>query len=259
MDPSQCASVYAKLSKRNQFLRGKDLLESFLHFPADAKLKILDIGCGTGDLALLLAEKYTNSTIHGCDPSEERIAHARQNNSSPRITYFVDDVISFLSGKSDEYDVIYSSAVIHWIGDKKSVFAVIKKSLKPDGISFHWMIYLDLDTSPYVHFLHPGEIEKFKESMPCVTEEELKILVSNSGMMVYFVDSTEVSYKDYLLDECLERLDSLKDLIGVSLKQRFDQHPDKQFLREKFKVTEDGHVGYSRTVIRIAMRKRILR
>ena len=258
MDKTQCATAYDQLSKKNQLRHGRDLLDCFLHFPADEKLKILDLGCGTGDVASLLAEKYKNSTIHGCDPSKERIALAQQNNARPQISYFVGDAISFLSTKENEYDVIFSSAVLHWITDKQSVLAAIKKALKPDGISFHWVVYMDLDTCPYSHFLNPDEIQTMKKQFPCITEGEWKKLVTNSGMILYFVDSKEVSYRDYLLDECLEMMDSIKDLTGVSLVERFNQYPDKQFLRKEFKVTDDGHVGWGRTIMRIGMRKPVL-
>ena len=96
MDESKSSFTFDKLSKKNLFISGKNMLQNFLNLPIDQHLRVLDLGCGTGDLTVWIANKYPKARFDAIDPSTDRIEFARKNNSSPRISYFVDDAISFL-------------------------------------------------------------------------------------------------------------------------------------------------------------------
>jgi len=89
--------------------------------------KILDLGCGTGDLAKQLSAY--GSEITGIDQSEKMIEQARSK--YPTIKFIVQDAtkLSF----HHEFDAVFSNAALHWIKQPKPVLTGIFKSLKQGG------------------------------------------------------------------------------------------------------------------------------
>jgi len=247
--------MYDQLSKKSQYIGGQLMLEQFLHFDAEKELRILDMGCGTGDLARVMAKKYRNSKIDACDPCQERIEVAKQNNSAPQISYFNCDAQSFLRTKQNHYDVIYSNAVLHWIKEKGSLFIAINNALRQNGISFHSTIYKDLNESPFIHILGEEEMKIFAQSLPFATIDQMKDLVREAGLETYFVEQKVGNNRNLTWEQFLDLFETLKDLTNVSIKQRFQDHPDHEFVKEKFDVTRDGFVGMEMARLKIAFRK----
>ncbi len=89
--------------------------------------RILDLGCGTGQLT----EKITESGafVYGIDSSLSMIAKAKSNYS--QLNFAVADVRNF---QVDEpLDAVFSNAVLHWIKEPDTAIACVKKALKPGG------------------------------------------------------------------------------------------------------------------------------
>lgn len=72
--------------------------------------RALDVGCGTGDLARLLATRATQ--VHGID-SDERIIDKARESTDPGlpVTFAVAAALSYDEGSP--YDVITCVAVLH--------------------------------------------------------------------------------------------------------------------------------------------------
>ncbi|MEU1480762.1 class I SAM-dependent methyltransferase [Streptomyces sp. NPDC005760] len=72
--------------------------------------RALDVGCGSGDLARLLATRAAH--VHGIDSDERIIAKARES-AGPGlpVDFSVADVLSY--GEGGRYDVITCVAVLH--------------------------------------------------------------------------------------------------------------------------------------------------
>lgn len=69
---------------------------------------ILDIGCGTGALAFVLAER--GNTVVGLDGSARMIAVARRLNQHPNVFFSVGNALEPLEGR---YDIVVASYVLH--------------------------------------------------------------------------------------------------------------------------------------------------
>lgn len=107
--------------------------EIFKKFNINPKL-ILDLGCGTGDIAYLFAKE--NYDMIGVDISHDMLNIAKENNSHENILYLNQDMREFeLYGT---VDVIYSSLdCINYITDKrdlKKVFKLCHNYLNPQGL-----------------------------------------------------------------------------------------------------------------------------
>jgi trans-aconitate methyltransferase len=89
--------------------------------------RILDLGCGTGQLTEKIAE--SGAFVQGIDSSLSMIAQARSNYS--QIDFAVADARDF---QVDEpLDAVFSNAVLHWIKEPDAVINCVKKALKPGG------------------------------------------------------------------------------------------------------------------------------
>lgn len=104
---------------------GKGLL-SFV--PENKGQTILDLGCGTGKLTAKLAA-LCNKVI-GVDSSQSMIGRAKEQFAD--IEFFVCDALALPF--ENEFDVVFSNAVFHWIDDHDLLLKNIHKVLKPQGI-----------------------------------------------------------------------------------------------------------------------------
>lgn len=103
---------------------GRDLLHLLASKPGE---RILDMGCGTGQLTQEIAA--LGAEVIGIDPSLEMIAAARKN--FPHLRFEICAVEAMNLG--NEFDAVFSNAVLHWVNNQEGAIASIAKALKPGG------------------------------------------------------------------------------------------------------------------------------
>jgi len=89
--------------------------------------RILDLGCGTGQLTSEIAA--TGADTLGIDSSADMIGQARRN--YPKLKFQLADARTFQIGES--FDAVFSNASLHWIPDARPVVQAIYRALKPGG------------------------------------------------------------------------------------------------------------------------------
>ncbi len=89
--------------------------------------QILDVGCGTGQLAAKIAE--SGAIILGTDASANMIESAKSN--YPNLAFEVVDATKL--PYHEEFDAIFSNATFHWIENQRGLLSGLYKSLKPGG------------------------------------------------------------------------------------------------------------------------------
>ena len=117
----------ALYDKKHDFVAeyGKGLLE---FVPRNAEQSILDLGCGTGILTAQLADLCKR--IVGVDSSQSMIDKAKQQFSGIEFQVFDALALPF----ENEFDVVFSNAVFHWISDHNTLLKNIYKALKTQGL-----------------------------------------------------------------------------------------------------------------------------
>lgn len=89
--------------------------------------RILDWGCGTGDLAAAIAEY--GAVVTGIDASPEMISAARSKH--PQLEFVQADGQSFRADVPA--DAVFSNAALHWLQDAQGAAASIAASLRTGG------------------------------------------------------------------------------------------------------------------------------
>ena len=89
--------------------------------------RILDLGCGTGQLTAEIAR--SGAQVTGLDNSADMLADARKN--FPDLSFVVGDAARF--DFPEPFDAVFSNAVLHWVKDADGAVGSIARALHPGG------------------------------------------------------------------------------------------------------------------------------
>lgn len=92
----------------------------------------LDLACGTGDIAFLLAEKYPQGQIIGLDITEPMLEISRSRNSYANVDFTNQDM-SQLEFETNSIDVVTGGYALRNAPDLSIVIKEIHRVLKPGG------------------------------------------------------------------------------------------------------------------------------
>lgn len=99
--------------------------------------KILDVGCGTGSLAVLLAKQVPGAEVTGIDPDSDVLRQARAKARQYGVSVGFNEGFlnkAFLESHGP-FDIITSSLVFHQVplDGKAEILSMIRAGLKPGG------------------------------------------------------------------------------------------------------------------------------
>jgi SAM-dependent methyltransferase len=99
--------------------------------------KVIDIACGKGTSAILIAEKYGCNVV-AIDIDEKLIEDAKiltkKKRLEHKITYYVGDALN-LPFKDNEFDIAVSQAMLVLVDDKIKAIQEAKRVIKKDGVA----------------------------------------------------------------------------------------------------------------------------
>lgn len=116
----------ARYQARHSYVwgHGASLLDLLNPQPGE---RILDIGCGPGQLTHQISE--SGAIVIGIDSSPDMIGDARQN--FPKLDFRLVDATRFEI--APQVDAVFSNAALHWIKNASAVAACSYAALKPGG------------------------------------------------------------------------------------------------------------------------------
>lgn len=145
-------SMHSEIFGSHEQRRFNSDLESICrHFAAGAAIRVLDLGCGTGNLTL----KYLRRgfSVQAVDLSPEMIGRLRAKippAQETKVEIVVADAMVAVSDPEslDTYDLISFSSVLHHLPDYQLVLQRAMRRLKPGG--FIWVCHEPLQSPPFV-------------------------------------------------------------------------------------------------------------
>ena len=118
-----------------QYLRYTDerlrpALDLMARVPLAAPARVLDLGCGPGNVTAILAQRWPGAEVTGLDGSAAMLDKARAAAPACR---FVEG--SFATWEPPaKVDLLYSNAALHWLGDHRHLFPRLLGHLAPGGV-----------------------------------------------------------------------------------------------------------------------------
>jgi trans-aconitate 2-methyltransferase len=122
-DPAQ----YARFSDE----RSRPFFSLLERVPRDISFKrIVDLGCGSGELTRAIADRWPDAQVLGLDNSPQMLARSGD--------YVLPGRLEFVEGAIEAYaepaDLIFSNAALQWVGNHSELFPRLADLVKPGGV-----------------------------------------------------------------------------------------------------------------------------
>lgn len=97
--------------------------------------RIVDYGCGMGDVAALLSEAFPGAQVVGVDPSRRLLEHARATFADGRVSF--ERIEGFRVPLEIAADLVHLNGVVHHVpaAERPHLFAALHAALVPGGVA----------------------------------------------------------------------------------------------------------------------------
>jgi trans-aconitate 2-methyltransferase len=191
------------------------------------RMRVIDLGCGTGELTRRLADKLPGSEVVGIDSSPEMLERARE---------YARDGLRFEPGSIENaegvWDLVFSHAAIHWVDDHRSLVPRLLSMLTPDG---QLAVQLPSNHGHATHTLIreiAGE-EPFRAALDGWNRSAPVLSITEYAELLHENGGEEITVFEKIYASLLENSDALAEWTsGTALVPYFERLPEK--LHEPF-------------------------
>jgi trans-aconitate 2-methyltransferase len=92
--------------------------------------RVVDLGCGSGELTRSLHERTAAASTLGLDSSQAMLARSAEH-AGDGLTFELGDIAEWTP--SEPVDVVFSNAALHWVEDHDALLARLTAALAPGG------------------------------------------------------------------------------------------------------------------------------
>jgi len=121
-----------------QYLRFSDerlrpALDLLAQVPLEAPRRVVDLGCGAGNVTAILRRRFADAEVLGVDGSAAMLAKARE--AAPGCRFEQGDFATWAPGAGEAApDLIFSNAALHWVSGHDLLFPRLASLLAPGGV-----------------------------------------------------------------------------------------------------------------------------
>jgi tRNA (cmo5U34)-methyltransferase len=133
----QLSSEYTELISKCVPRYDEMLFNLFCYLPEGWQPKrILDLGCGTGNVTAAILVNFPDAEVHALDLSADILNQCKERFKENATIHYHQQDFSALNFPENHFDLIVSSIAIHHIPDeqKMNLYQKIHQILKPKGI-----------------------------------------------------------------------------------------------------------------------------
>ena len=195
-------------------------------------LRVIDLGCGTGELTRRLAEALPGSDLLGIDSSPEMLARAEER-ARPGLRFELRTIESVagesVAGESvaGEWDLLFSNAAIQWVDDHPSLVPRLLSLVRPGG-----QIVVQV---PANHG-HPTQVfiaelageEPFREALDGWVQRWPVLPVDDYAELLYACGGREITIFEKVYPHVLDDAEALAEwMSGTALLPYFERLPEE--------------------------------
>lgn len=128
---AEYSAAAADYDRRWRFYIEATIRETLARLPLRGDERVLDVGCGTGELLGRIRARYPGTTLAGIDPVPEMLAVARS-----KLPAGVDLRTGWADGlpwRDASFDVVVSCNVFHYVSNPVPALREISRVLAPGG------------------------------------------------------------------------------------------------------------------------------
>jgi trans-aconitate 2-methyltransferase len=226
----------------NQFKeeRYQPFYDLISHIHPRPRMQIIDLGCGTGELTKILADRFKESTVLGIDSSAEMLS---QTPKQENLTFLRSSIETQVEN-NDQWDLIVANASLQWVENHHHLFSRIFSKLSENGQvaiqmpsqkenKLNQLLVELAREAPYDGFLQ-GSIRH----SPVLSLDDYTSLFFNSGVkevVIYqkvyplIVKSTDSLYEFISGTALIPYLEKLPDDLKIEFEQEFKNRIAKSF------------------------------
>jgi SAM-dependent methyltransferase len=99
------------------------------------RVRVLDVGCGSGSMARLIAHSFPEARVIGVDVREQYLDFAKERARQEglrNVAFQAADVFA-LPFRDASFDLVWAKYLLQWLSDPKSALSEMKRVTKPGG------------------------------------------------------------------------------------------------------------------------------
>lgn len=112
--------------------RLRPAIELFQRIDLAAPQTCWDLGCGAGEIAVAMTERWPDAKVVGFDASSEMLEKGRAQPGGGKVDWRQGDISEW--APDEPADVIFSNAALQWVGYHPKLFPHLMQCLKPGGV-----------------------------------------------------------------------------------------------------------------------------
>ena len=186
-----------------------------------ASVRVVDLGCGTGELTRRLADELPGSEIVGFDSSPEMLERARAFRGE-RLRFALGSIETI----EGQWDLVFSHAAIHWVEDHKALVPRLVSLVRPGG-----QLAVQLPSN----HTHPTQTlitqvaseEPFRAALGGWHRESPVLAVNEYAELLHESGAGEMTVFEKVYPSLMENADALADwTAGTTLVPYFERLPE---------------------------------
>lgn len=211
--------------QKDRFAPFEDL---FALIKVRARMSVVDLGCGTGELTRRLAERLPESDVLGIDSSEEMLRRAREQEKREGLR-FERAAIEEVEGA---WDLVFSHAAMHWVENHRALVPRLLSLVMPGG---QLAVQLPSNHAHPTHALitEIATEEPFREALKGWNRASPVLHINEYAELLHAHGGSHITVFEKVYPSLLENSDAMAEWTkGTTLVPYFERLPES--LREPF-------------------------